>query len=97
MHGWWILMGAVIAMGSVVTPRLCRLHSRRAQVARVRAALATWLPALNQPDGRPVCGGGAPPTFSSATSPEPVVRCRRSVMFGVLFVPNITVGPRRAA
>jgi len=95
MHGWWVLMGAVIAMGSVVTPRLRRRHGRRAQVARVRAELATWLPALNQPDGRPVFGGGVPPTFSSAASPRPAVRCRRTVTFGDL-APSITVRTRRA-
>jgi hypothetical protein len=93
MLGWWVLMGAVIAAGTAFVPKTLRRHRRRDQVDRVRAALSTWLPALNQPDDRGLLsdGGGVPPTSCSVVSPpRGVVRCRRTVMFGVL-VPNIAV------
>lgn len=97
MLGWWVLMGAAIAAGTVFAPRLCRRHRRRVQVDRVRASLSTWPPALNQPDGSPGGTGVVdPPTSDSALPPRSVVRRRRTLMFGALY-PNISVGPRRAA
>jgi hypothetical protein len=96
MHGWWVLMGAVIAVGAVFAPKILRHHRRRAQVDRVRAALSAWLPALNQPDGAQPSGVVAPPTFGLAPSGPSVVRCRRTLMFGELD-PDISVGSRRAA
>lgn len=50
MHGWWVLMGAVIVTAVAIAPRLLRHHRRRVQVDRVTEALSTWLPALKQPD-----------------------------------------------
>ena len=95
MHGWWVLMGAVIV--AAVAPRLLRRHRRRAQVDRVRAELSTWLPALNQPDSSSgALGIGDPPTSSSASPSKPAVRCRRTLMFGALY-PDISVGPLREA
>jgi hypothetical protein len=97
MHGWWVLMGAVITAGTAFAPKTLRRHRRRVQVDRVRAALSTWLPALNQPDGSPGDPGTvAPPTLGFTSPPQAAVRCRRTVMFGVL-VPSITVGSRSAS
>lgn len=72
MHGWWILVGAVIVAGTAIAPRLLRRHRRRVQVDRVTEALSTWLPALKQPDGT---GSSKPPTedhLSRTTSPRQV-------------------------
>lgn len=55
---------------------------------------------LKQPDGSPEGGdveGDTPPTAASAPPVVAAVRCRRTVMFGVLFAPNITVRPLQEA
>lgn len=102
MLGWWSLMGAVIVTGMAVAPRFLRRHRRRAQVDRARAALSTWLPALNQLGGATV---PEPPTEDNlsrtafprqATQAGCAVRPRRRV---VLSDPSLsaTLTPRRAA
>lgn len=79
MYGWWILVG-LVAAGLALTPRTVRRHTRRVQVARVRAELAAWLSAPQQPASVFV-----PPTRGTD-------RCSHTAMLGDAH-PSIAVSP----
>lgn len=87
MHGWWMLMGAVITAGTAIAPRLHRRHRRRVQVARARAALATWLPALKQPDDTTVLDPPTEDNLSPSASP------RQAAPTGCVVRPQHRVAP----